>query len=146
MFCLYLEKIGNSEMRILVITLIGLFLGACTGNEKTDKTKIIENLTHGEWRIKDSEEPFLRFDSGLKFSSDKQVFFLDSQGHVIPPHHEHIFTVHGDTLKIVDYKYEPHLIFEEGTDVLLIKELTKEKLVLEALHPKKNVITLYKIH
>lgn len=149
MFCLYLVKIGNKgnkEMKVLVIALVGLFFAACTDTGKSDKATIIENLTQGEWRIENSEEPFSRFDHGLKFSPDKQVFFLDSQGHVIPPHHEHIFTVSGDTLKIVDYKYEPHMIFQHGTDVLLIRELTKERMVLEALHPKENVVTLNKIH
>lgn len=115
---------------------LGLFLVSCGPNDDNSKEKTKELLNQGQWELVSSEKKTTRFQSGLKFSEDKQVFYVDSQGHIIPPHHKNEYSVSGDTLKIVDYRYEPQIIYDQGTDILIIKELNEEKMVLEAIHPE----------
>jgi len=123
-------------MRIFIFILVGIFLVSC--KEEVDSShdqSVEEHLNAGEWRLVSSEKPFIRFKNGLKFSVDKQVFIIDSQGQIVSPTHERIYTVIGDTLKIIDYRYEQQSLFSRGTDILIIEELTDDKMVLKAIHP-----------
>ena len=124
-------------MRIFMFILVSVFIISC--KEQVDSSReqgIEEILNEGEWRIESTEKPFLRFLEGLKFSEDKQVFNIDSQGRVVSSTHERLYSIIGDTLKIVDFKFEDRFLYARGTDILIIEELTEDKMVLEALHPE----------
>lgn len=147
MFSLSLDKLKIMNMKLFSIFLfLSLFFTSCANNanEKEDIKKLLKT---GEWKLVSSDKKFNHFQSGLKFSPDKQVFFLDSQGYVIPPHHKQVYEVSGDTLMIIDYKYEPQILYERGTFILLIKELTEEEFVGELIHPDKgNVLKFKQLH
>lgn len=120
-----------------------LVMVSCGGTDK-QANPLNDQLLDGNWRLMVAEEPVRMFQSGLKFAEDGQVFFLDTQGHVVPPHHEQKFKLAGDTLTIIDYKYEEHVIYEKGTSIGLIRTLTDEELVLEMIHPKKDARIYFK--
>ncbi|HLV41502.1 MAG TPA: hypothetical protein VKY37_04425 [Brumimicrobium sp.] len=127
-------------MRIFMFILVSVFILSC--KEQVDSSRyqsVEENLSDGEWRIVSTDKSFNRFQKGLKFSPDRQVFNIDSQGRAIFSSHERIYSVTDDTLKIVDYKYEDQFLNTKGTDILIIKELTNKKMVLEALYPQGPV-------
>ena len=123
-------------MRFLLFLFIGLFFTSCQEEViSTDEENIESKLLKGEWALIGSEKPFNRFQSGLKFSEDEQVFNIDSQGHVVPPHAERIYKIYGDTLALIDYKYHERKRYEKGTDILLIKKLDDKEMVLKVIHP-----------
>lgn len=115
------------------LIIISFALLSCNQNVTESKKDI---LLKGEWRIKESEKPVKTFQNGVKFSSDGQVFHIDSQGHIVPPHNRIEFKVSADTLTLVDYKYTPEVLYEKGTTIYLINKVDKEELVLEELHPE----------
>ena|SRR5690554_887737 len=124
-------------MRTLMLILVGILFISCKEDRNASHKKSAEEiLNQGTWRLMESEEPFKRFQSGLKFSADQQVFNVDSQGQVVVPSHKRIYSIHDDTLKMVDYRYEERFVYSRGTDILLIKELNEDKMVLNALHPE----------
>lgn len=127
---------------------IGIVLTSC--NEKdviSSKQSVEETLLDGEWRLVSTQKPFDRFQNGLKFSKDGQVFNIDSQGKVVPPHHERIYRVYGDTLSFIDYKYLKKARYNKGTDILLIDKLTEDEMVLKVIHPgKPNVLTFKNVN
>ncbi|MFA5573830.1 MAG: hypothetical protein WC994_02115 [Brumimicrobium sp.] len=130
-------------MRALIIFIFFFFLSGCVernGSTITKKDKLLD----GEWMLVSIDEkyPFIR--NGLKFSEDNQVFHIDTQGHTVPAHNIEIYKVYGDTLEIIDYKYEPQFIQEKGTHIFLIKELNQDELVLECIYPSPNRITFRK--
>ena len=123
-------------MRFFILIFIGIFFTSCNeGNKVSNEQKIEATLLKGEWKLVSTEKPFLRFQSGLKFSDDGQVFNIDSQGHIVPPHHDRIYKIYGDTLSFVDYKYLEKVRYEQGTDILIIKKLTDKEMVLKLIHP-----------
>lgn len=130
---------------MLSLVTIGLFSCQEESNISTDQ-KIEEILNKGDWRITSTEYEFKRFSTGLKFSEDSQVFNVDSQGQIVVPSHERIYSIYGDTLKFVDYKYEERFLFSKGTDLLLIEKISEDELILNAIHPKgPNRITFENI-
>lgn len=127
-----------------MIVLVSVFMVSCKEQTDSSRDKSIEESLHqGEWRIVSADKPFIRFQEGLKFSEDKQVFNIDSQGQVVSPTHERLYSVIGDTLKIVDYKFEERFIYSRGTDLLIIEELTKDKMVLKAIHPEGPINLIF---
>ena len=117
--------------------LLCVFMTSCKEEVDSSREQSREdNLNEGEWRIISTDKPFKRFQNGLKFSEDKQVFNIDSQGRIVSPHHERLYSLIGDTLKIIDYRYEERFLFSRGTDILIIEELTEDRMVLEVLHPE----------
>lgn len=132
---IYLSKV--LEMRIFMFILGSVLLMSCKEQMNSSREQSVEDhLTNGEWRLISSDTEFRRFQDGLKFSADKQVFNIDSQGRIVSPSHERIYTISADTLKIVDYKYEEAFLFREGTDILIIEELTDDEMVLQVIHPQ----------
>ncbi|WP_133122190.1 hypothetical protein [Brumimicrobium salinarum] len=121
-------------MRFHFILLFFVLLISCT-NEKSNIDNVKEQLMDGSWRLVESEQPFKRFHSGLKFSQDGQVFNVDSQGRIVVPLHERMFYIASDTLKLIDYKYESKFLETNGTELLLIEELNEEELVLNIIYP-----------
>jgi hypothetical protein len=116
---------------------------SCTSETVPTEPQIEDQLLNGEWRVQASEKPFEGFQKGMKFSKDRQVFFLDSQFKTIPTSNKIIYEVDGDTLKIVDYKYDSKFLYQRGTQIFTIKELSDDTLKLEMIHPKpKNIIVL----
>jgi hypothetical protein len=123
-------------MRFLMLILAGLFFISCKEEMGSSRHKDVEAiLNDGNWRLVESEQPFTRFQEGLKFSEDNQVFMIDSQGQLVMPMHKRLYTVLEDTLKLVDYRYEDRFIYSRGTDILIIEELTADEMVLKAIHP-----------
>lgn len=119
------------------------FLIGCQPEEEQSSTRedILEN---GKWVVESITVPMERIKEGIKFSKDKQVFYIDSQGRVIPTYNEIVYELKGDTLRIVDFKYEPRFLHEKGTLVTLIKEMKEDYIELEVIHPEKNTIVLKK--
>ncbi|MBW7866705.1 MAG: hypothetical protein H3C31_00100 [Brumimicrobium sp.] len=122
-------------MRFLILLFSFLFLFSCTNHSENKPIDKRQLLLQGEWRLVQSDKPFKIFRVGMKFSEDSHVFAIDSQGHTIPPTHEIEYSIQEDTLKIVDYKYDVNTIYEKGTIIFIIKEISQDKLVLEMLHP-----------
>src|SRR5690554_8216915 len=84
MFSLSLDKLKIMNMKLFSIFLfLSLFFTSCANNAN-EKENIKKLLKTGEWKLVSSDKKFNHFQSGLKFSPDKQVFFMDSQGYVIP--------------------------------------------------------------
>lgn len=124
-------------MRFIITILVGVSLLSCKDEVGSSSEKKADKiLSSGEWRLVDSEHSFYRFQEGIKFSEDRQVFYIDSQGRTVAPLHEIIYSLSGDTLKIVDYKYEQRFLFSKGTDILIIEELTENEMILNAIHPE----------
>jgi hypothetical protein len=124
-------------MKFLTLILVGLLFVSCKEQMDSSRDRDVEEiLNDGDWRLVETEKPFSRFQKGLKFSTDNQVFNIDSQGQVVVPMHERLYSISGDTLTFVDYRYEERFIFNRGTDVLLIEELTKDRMVLNVIHPE----------
>src|SRR5690554_2921815 len=125
-------------MRFLMLVLLGLFFVSCTEQVNVSREKEVEKiLNNGNWRLIESDQSFERFQSGLKFSEDYQVFNIDSQGQMLASTHERLYSVIGDTLKLVDYKFEEKFLYPRGTDILIIEELTSDRMVLKAIHPEE---------
>tara|TARA_B100000508_G_scaffold141026_1_gene145327 strand:- start:112671 stop:113081 length:411 start_codon:yes stop_codon:yes gene_type:complete len=133
-------------MKYFTLLTVGiLFLASCGEtpeiSEEDQREDILEN---GKWVVESIEVPLERINRGIKFSKDKQVFYIDSQGRVIPTYSEIVYEIKGDTLRIVDFKYEQRFIHEKGTLVTLIKEISDDRVELEVIHPEKNKIVLKK--
>ena len=124
-------------MKLLFFVFIGLIAISCQeeGGSYVDKDSK-DILYEGNWRLVDSEEPFDQFQTGLKFSKDGQVFNIDSQGQVVIPMKERLFSIKEDTLKFVDYRYEERFLQSRGTLVFTIEELTKDRMVLNVVYPE----------
>lgn len=135
-------------MRFLVLILVGLFFISCKEQAGSSVERDVEGiLNNGDWRLVASDKTFKRFQEGLKFSEDNQVFNIDSQGQVVVPMHERLYSISGDTLKFVDYRYEERFIFSRGTDIFLIEELTNKRMVLNVIHPDgPNKLILENLH
>ena len=124
-------------MRFLTLILVVLLLTSCKEQMDSSRNRDVEDiLNDGNWKLVDTEKSFSRFQEGLKFSEDNQVFNIDSQGQIVVPMHERLYTVKGDTLIFVDYRYEDRFLFSRGTDILLIEELTDDRMVLNVVHPE----------
>lgn len=125
-----------------------LFVIVLFGCSEEKQVKNINNvytlLQDGSWELTSTQERSKRYRYGMHFSEDKQLFYLDSQGHIIPPHSEIIYAVSGDTMRVVDYKYEEKFIHEKGTDIYVIQKLNNDELTLEALFPEENVLEFRK--
>ncbi|RYM32895.1 hypothetical protein ERX46_12625 [Brumimicrobium glaciale] len=135
-------------MKFLTLIIVGLFFVSCKEGTDSSRDKDVEDiLNDGNWRLIESEKSFDRFQNGLKFSEDNQVFNIDSQGQVVVPMHERLFSISGDTLTFIDYRYEERFIYSRGTDILLIEEITSDRLVLNVIHPEgPNKLILESIH
>jgi hypothetical protein len=133
-------------MKFLAMIFACLFFVSCNEQIDLSRDKDVEKiLSDGDWRVVEAEKPFTRFQSGLKFSDNNQVFMIDSQGQAIIPMQERLYEISGDTLKIVDYRYEDRFIYSRGTEILLIEELSNKKMVLNVIHPAgPNKLTLEK--
>jgi hypothetical protein len=101
-------------------------------------------LEEGKWVVESIEYPMERIRQGIKFSDDKQVFYIDSQGKVIPTYNEIVYELNDDTLKIVDFKFEPRFLHKKGTLISVIESADKERITLKVIHPKENTIVLKK--
>ncbi|WP_159038647.1 hypothetical protein [Brumimicrobium mesophilum] len=135
-------------MRFLLLMFSGLLFLSCSEQAgsfvERDREDILDD---GNWILVESEMPFDRFQSGLKFSSDNQVFNVDSQGQVVVPMHERLYSISGDTLKFIDYRFEERFLFSRGTDIFLIEELTNDRLILNVIHPEgPNQLILESLH
>lgn len=128
-----------------VLLLLFFSLLSCSDHVQTsnvDKTEDI--LEKGKWSLESIEDPIERFRYGVKFSRDKQVFYYDSQGKVIPTYNEIVYEIKEDTLRIVDFKYEKRFLHEKGTMISLIKSIDDSQLELKVIHPEENLIVLKK--
>lgn len=125
-----------------LLTSVLLLIG-CQNEEEPGSSRedILEN---GKWVVESISVPMERIKEGIKFSKDKQVFYIDSQGRVIPTYSEIVYELKEDTLRIVDFKYEPRFRYEKGTLVTIVKEMKENYIELEVIHPEENTIVLKK--
>lgn len=132
-------------MRYFLVLLMFYSFVSCNNDSELSAGGEIEKLLEdGKWVVETIDFPMERIRQGIKFSDDKQVFYIDSQGKVIPTYNEIIYELKGDTLKIVDFKYEQRFLFKKGTLISLIDSIEKDKIVLKVIHPKENTIVLKK--
>ncbi len=132
-------------MRYTLSLLLMLTLFNCTNDSTvSEKDEMEVLLEQDKWVIESIEFPMERIRQGIKFSDDKQVFYIDSQGKVIPTYNEIVYELNEDTLKIVDFKFEPRFLFDKGTLISLIESANTERITLKVIHPKENTIVLKK--
>lgn len=125
-------------MRFLILILVGLTFSSCKEQMDSSREKdLAEVLNSGNWKLVSSEQPYKRFQSGLKFSEDNQVFDVDSQGQIVVLMHPRLYNISSDTLTLVDYRYEERFIYSRGTANFLIEELNEERIVLKVLPPEE---------
>lgn len=125
-----------------LLTSVLLLIGCQNEEEHTSSREDI--LENGKWVVESITVPMERIREGIKFSKDKQVFYIDSQGRVIPTYSEIVYELKEDTLRIVDFKYEPRFRYEKGTLVTIVKEMKENYIELEVIHPEENTIVLKK--
>jgi hypothetical protein len=132
-------------MRNYIIILSAIIFAGCSNGElKSEEDVKIDVLTTGRWSAVDFEGEVNKFQRGIVFSKDKQFFNLDSQGRIIPKQREKVFDLKNDTLRIVDFNYEPKFIHKKGTQIFIVSELNEEKLVLKSIYPDSKNIYKFK--
>jgi transcriptional regulator with PAS, ATPase and Fis domain len=127
----------------LIILSIFWLCTSCSEEGSTQSKSSTEDLLEeGKWMIQSVETPTERMKKGVIFSKDKQVFYIDSQGKVIPTNQEIVYELKGDSLRIVDFNFESRFIEEKGTMISLINIIDDSKVELEVIFPEKNRIVL----
>lgn len=131
-------------MRSFLIILLTLLISfGCSEIVSTESKSSTENLLEeGKWIIESVETPVENMKNGIMFSKDKQVFYIDSQGKVIPTNREIVYELNEDTLRIVDFNFESRFIEEKGTQISLINIIDDSKVELEIIFPEKNRVVL----
>lgn len=127
-------------MRIISFIIIAFLISSC--NEKKSSSK--EELVEGQWKIIEIDGEEVNVLEGIHFAPNRQYFKVDSQGKMVPRLIEKIWSVDGDTLKMVDYNWEPEFIEENGTSIFIIQELTNEVMILEDVKNFKGQVIKYK--
>lgn len=89
-----------------------------------------DEIILGKWTISSINDEEIQTHEGLRFAPNKQYFNIDSQGKIIPSLMEKIWEIKKDTLRLVDFNFEPQFIRTKGTQLYLINELTNNKLDL----------------
>lgn len=126
-------------MRSVGLFCIVLLLGACSEGKNTEeKVSRVDLLVDDMWMLNATENSQDLISYGVKFSKDKKVFYIDSQGRITPTFDDIGFKIEQDTLRIIDFKYEQKYLFEKGTRIFLIKTLDEDELVLKMIHPEVN--------
>jgi len=126
-------------MRLLLIILVGLSFFSCQEQMGSSQEKEFEQiLNNGNWSLISSDYDYVRFQSGLKFSEDHQLFDIDSQGKIVTSMHPRLFSISKDTMTVVDHRYEENFLLSRGTAYFLIEEIDEERLVLKVLPPEKE--------
>lgn len=129
-------------MRILGFLVVLVLFFACEGEQKSQLTK--SDLLEGKWRVTHINEEPVDSREGLYFAPNKQYFEFDSQGKPIPRLMEKVWQVKGDTLKLVDFNYEPMYIDKKGTFYYLFDELSEDKMTLILTNKKEPKKITYK--
>lgn len=91
----------------------------------------VDDLLLGKWMVKSIDKELVERRTGYEFAPNKQYFTIDSQGKPIPKLMERIWSINEDTLKMVDFNWEPEFIDKKGTLHFLILDIDDEKLKLE---------------
>lgn len=126
-----------------IIFLLLFTLISCSEDDRnSDENQTEDLLEEGKWVLESIQTPIERLKYGVKFSRDKQIFYYDSQGRVVPTYKEIVYETKQDTLRIVDFKYEKQVIYEKGTMISLIKSIDDSRLELKVIHPEENTIIL----
>ncbi|MEX1193163.1 MAG: hypothetical protein WED10_11260 [Brumimicrobium sp.] len=125
-------------MKNISYLLVVAILFSCDSKENSSEGDDKLNLLlKGKWMLTEHEGNEKYIKNGVVFSKDKQYFDLDSQGKIIPSYNEKIFVVLDDTLKVVDYRFEPKFIKKKGTKIYYINKLNESYLELESIFPDK---------
>lgn len=113
-----------------------MLLFSCSENEAdSNGDNPVQYLTDGKWVVSKFDGKENIYSRGVVFSKDNQFFQLDSQGRIVPRHKKVIFELKNDTLKIIDYNYEPAYIEKKGMQVFLVENINEEELVLQGVYP-----------
>lgn len=126
---------------VLVLSILFLIF-ACSAPE--EEMTVEQQLQKGAWVLVEAENTPVNLLRGMIFSDHNHIISIDSQGHSIPPSHDINYSIYGDTLKIIDYKYIPQVIFEKGTFMFIIEDLTEDEMVLQLFHPEPKNRLVYK--
>lgn len=122
---------------------VAVFIISFSCNEKSSD-RSTDEIIIGQWEIIEMNDEKIETKAGLQFAPNKQFFDVDSQGKIIPRLMEKIWTINSDTLKLVDFNWEPDFIEKKGTKVYLIKELNDEILHLELLNKQPLQTIVFK--
>lgn len=121
-----------------LLGILMIFVFSCNNISTTNDITISEKLVGGIWYVEFIKYPMKSIQSGLQFVSNKQVFNIDSQGRTIMSIHPNTFEISGDTLTLVDHRYNKAAIYEKGTEIFIINKLSENRLVLDMIHPQKD--------
>ncbi|MDX1653522.1 MAG: hypothetical protein R3277_13580 [Brumimicrobium sp.] len=130
-------------MRTYLFSIFFLLL-SCSGESPAVEQSAHQKLEKGKWIVVESHPQEKGFGYGIKFSPDKQYFHTDSKGQIIPTMREKVYSLSGDTLTMVDYKYEPRFRHTKGTQIFYVTELSDEKLSLKGIYPDSTVTMVLK--
>lgn len=119
---------------ILVLTF------ACEEQSQTTKSDLLE----GKWKVTHIDDEPIDAHEGLFFAPNKQYFEIDSQGKPIPRLMEKVWQAKGDTLKMIDFNWEPEFIDKKGTSYYLLEELTEDRMTLILTQKKEPKKITYK--
>ena len=122
---------------------VAVFIISFSCNEKSSD-RSTDEIIIGQWEVIEMNDEKIETKAGLQFAPNKQFFDVDSQGKIIPRLMEKIWTINSDTLKLVDFNWEPDFIEKKGTKVYLIKELNDEILHLELLNKQPLQTIVFK--
>ena len=122
---------------------ISVLLVFCQCENEEEK---VDDLLLGKWMIHSIDKDPVETRIGYEFAPNKQYFTIDSQGKPIPKLMERVWSIDEDTLKMVDFNWEPDFIDKKGTLHFLILEIDSEKMELERTKGggKPGEILLYK--
>lgn len=121
--------------RLVIFKLLFIYvLTACETNKNASAAELIE----GRWKISTIDDKQQSGVEGYQFAPNKQYFRIDSQGRIVPKLMERIWEIRQDTLKLVDYNYEPDFIAKKGTFIYHIQKLTAEELILKQVNVEPN--------
>ena len=109
---------------------------------ETTNTSDSETLLEGRWKIITIDDKGQAGVEGYQFAPNKQYFRIDSQGRIVPKLMERIWEINQDTLKLVDYNYEPDFIEKKGTFIYHIQKLTAEELILKQINTQPNSVVI----
>lgn len=113
---------------------------ACEEQSQTTKSDLLE----GKWKVTHINDEPIDTHEGLFFAPNKQCFDIDSQGKPIPRLMEKVWQIKEDTLKMIDFNFEPAFIYTKGTSYYLLDELNNDKMTLILIQRKKTNKINYK--
>lgn len=127
-------------MRLIGVLIVLVLAIACEEQSQTTKSDLIE----GKWKVTHIDGEPIKTHEGLFFAPNKQYFEIDSQGKPVPRLMEKVWKLEEDTLKLVDFNWEPEFIDKKGTFYYLLEELSSDRMTLILIKRKESKKISYK--